>query len=71
MRAGTAAALDVAALRAHYPALEGEHDGKRLVYLDNACTALKPRRVAEALSDFYLRLGVCGGKRSTHTPKRR
>ncbi len=58
--------LDFKALRAHYPALELPVDGKRLVYLDNACTALKPRCVAEALSDFYLNSGACGGKRSTH-----
>ena len=58
--------LDVAALRRHYPALDNLVEGKRLVYLDNACTALKSRRVAERLSEFYLNRGVCGGKRSTH-----
>lgn len=41
-------------------------DGKRLVYLDSACTALKPARVAERLADFYANWGGCGGKRSTH-----
>jgi cysteine desulfurase/selenocysteine lyase len=59
-------ALDVEALRSRYPALAQAHDGRALVYLDSACTALKPRRVAEALSDFYLNWGGCGGKRSTH-----
>lgn len=60
------APFDVQALRAHYPSLDAEVDGRRLVYLDSACTALKPRVVAEALCDFYLRWGGCGGKRSTH-----
>ncbi|MFH1723452.1 MAG: aminotransferase class V-fold PLP-dependent enzyme [Elusimicrobiota bacterium] len=58
--------LDVGALRAHYPALDNRVDGKRLVYLDSACTALKPRCVAERLGEFYLNWGGCGGKRSTH-----
>lgn len=58
--------LDVAALRRRYPVLKRRIDGKRLVYLDSACTALKPRIVAETLRDFYGGLGGCGGKRSTH-----
>lgn len=62
----SAAALDVAALRSLYPALGREVDGKSLVYLDSACTALKPARVAERLADFYANWGGCGGKRSTH-----
>ncbi len=61
-----APALDVPALRALYPALGREVNGKRLVYLDSACTALKPARVAERLADFYANWGGCGGKRSTH-----
>jgi cysteine desulfurase/selenocysteine lyase len=59
-------ALDVSALRGLYPALERELDGRRLVYLDSACTALKSRSVADALADFYANWGGCGGKRSTH-----
>jgi cysteine desulfurase/selenocysteine lyase len=62
----TADALDVKALREEYPALENKFEGKRLVYLDSACTALKPRCVADRLRDFYLNWGGCGGKRSTH-----
>ncbi len=62
----TAPALDVAALRALYPALGREIGGKRLVYLDSACTALKPESVALRLADFYANWGGCGGKRSTH-----
>lgn len=58
--------LDVEAIRREFPSLQQAFAGKRLVYLDSACTALKPRRVAERLSDFYLNWGGCGGKRSTH-----
>ena len=53
-------------MRALYPALGREVDGKALIYLDSACTALKPARVAERLADFYANWGGCGGKRSTH-----
>lgn len=61
----TAAGLDVERLRAEFPALSQAISGKRLVYLDSACTALKSRRVARAAA-ADLELGVCGGKRSTH-----
>lgn len=60
------AAYDVDAVRAAYPVLERETDGRRLVYLDSACTALKPARMAERMADFYANWGGCGGKRSTH-----
>lgn len=53
-------------VRALFPALGREVDGKRLVYLDSACTALKSRAVSEAVARFYSELGACGGKRSTH-----
>jgi cysteine desulfurase/selenocysteine lyase len=56
----------VEAVRALYPALRREIGGKSLVYLDSACTALKPASVAERLADFYANWGGCGGKRSTH-----
>ena len=60
------ASFDVEAWREHFPALRTEIDGKRLVYLDSACTALKSRRVSERLADFYSAWGGCGGRRSTH-----
>lgn len=59
-------AFDVEALRREYPALAGKVEGKSLVYLDSACTALKPGRVAERLAEFYRGSAGCGGRRSTH-----
>ncbi|MBI3554079.1 MAG: aminotransferase class V-fold PLP-dependent enzyme [Elusimicrobia bacterium] len=59
-------AFAVDKIRREFPALEREFNGKKLVYLDSACTALKSRGVAEAVSRFYETLGACGGKRSTH-----
>lgn len=58
--------LDVDALRAEYPSLRHTIGGKSLVYLDNACTALKPKVVADRMHEVYLDWGGCGGKRSTH-----
>ena len=47
-------ALDVAAVRSHFPILERTVKGKPLVYFDNAATTQKPRAVIDALSDYYL-----------------
>lgn len=59
-------AFDAASVRRQFPALARDFGGKKLVYLDSACTALKSAGVAEATSRFYSALGACGGKRSTH-----
>jgi cysteine desulfurase/selenocysteine lyase len=42
-------------IRDEFPALHQSVKGKPLVYLDNAATVQKPRRVIEALADFYRR----------------
>jgi cysteine desulfurase/selenocysteine lyase len=44
---------DVEEIRRDFPILERRIDGKRLVYLDNAATSQKPRRVIEALTEYY------------------
>src|SRR6202171_360623 len=46
-------ALDLAAIRAEFPALSQPAHGKPLVYLDSAATSQKPRAVIEAVSRFY------------------
>jgi len=48
-------ALDALHLRKDFPIFERTPHGKRLVYLDSANTSQKPRRVIEALTDFYER----------------
>ncbi len=50
---GEASVLDVARVRADFPILEREINGKPLVYLDSAATSQKPRQVIDAVSDFY------------------
>jgi cysteine desulfurase/selenocysteine lyase len=47
--------LDVASIRAEFPALQQSVHGKPLVYLDNAATTQKPRAVIDALVHYYER----------------
>ena len=49
-------------LREDFPAIM---NNPNTVYLDSACMALKPRKVIDAIMDYYERLGGCGG-RSAH-----
>ena len=44
---------DVAAIRAGFPILSRQVNGKPLVYLDNGASAQKPNRVLEAVSTAY------------------
>ena len=47
--------LDWTQLRSQFPALDQRVHGHRLVYLDNAATTQKPRRVIDAVAEFYRR----------------
>lgn len=48
--------LDTEAIRKDFPALDRVvHDGKKLVYLDNAATSQKPRQVLDVLNAYYER----------------
>lgn len=47
--------LDVARIRADFPILERTVPGGRLVYLDSANTSQKPRRVLDAMQQYYER----------------
>ena len=47
-------AFDVEKVRADFPILAQQVNGHPLVYLDNAATTQKPRRVIDAISDYYL-----------------
>lgn len=47
-----ATSYDVSALRRDFPILSREVHGKKLVYLDNAASAQKPKRVLDAMSAF-------------------
>jgi cysteine desulfurase/selenocysteine lyase len=45
--------LDARALRADFPILAQEINGKPLAYLDSAVTSQKPRQMLEAMTPFY------------------
>ena len=48
------AALDTDAIRKDFPVLQRVlHDGKPLVYLDNAATSQKPRQVLDVMNEYY------------------
>jgi cysteine desulfurase/selenocysteine lyase len=46
-------AVDVVAIRADFPILDQEINGKPLVYLDNAASSQRPRQVIDAISGYY------------------
>jgi cysteine desulfurase/selenocysteine lyase len=50
---GSAAAIDVRALRADFPILGREVHGRPLVYLDSAATSQKPEPVLAAMDAYY------------------
>ncbi|MBA2629934.1 MAG: SufS family cysteine desulfurase, partial [Thermoleophilaceae bacterium] len=50
---GAVAARPLVDVRADFPVLEREINGRSLVYLDSAATAQKPRQVIEAMERFY------------------
>lgn len=57
----------LAALNREFPVLKSRFGGRRLVYLDSACTVLKMRGAADAQRENLLRLGGCGGRRSFYS----
>ncbi|MEL6543982.1 MAG: cysteine desulfurase [Myxococcota bacterium] len=49
----TSDGYDVEAVRAQFPILKREMNGKPLVFLDSAATSLKPKSVVDAIAKFY------------------
>lgn len=47
------AQLDIAKIREEFPILHQKVNGRDLVYLDNAATTQKPKRVIQKLVDYY------------------
>ncbi len=50
--------LDVTKIRADFPILDREVNGKPLVYLDNAATSQTPKHVIDVIVDYYQRLNA-------------
>jgi cysteine desulfurase/selenocysteine lyase len=57
--------LDVQRLREDFQVLQKDFDGKKIVYLDSACMALKPNQVIEKMNEYYYEFPGCGD-RSVH-----
>jgi cysteine desulfurase/selenocysteine lyase len=53
MNALATTGLDIEKIRTQFPVLNQQVNGKPLVYLDNAATNQKPKRVIDALSKYY------------------
>jgi cysteine desulfurase/selenocysteine lyase len=51
----TTSSYDLTRIRADFPALHQEVNGRPLVYLDNAATTQKPRIVLDTLQEYYTR----------------
>ena len=57
---------DIDAIRADFPAITQQVDGKPVIYLDNACMTAKPTVVLRAMEEYYTRFPGCHG-RAAHT----
>lgn len=57
--------MDVDRVRRDFPILFAENPRGPLVYLDSACTSLRPQPVIDATLEYYRDYPVCGG-RSIH-----
>lgn len=53
MSVSTLSQLDIQKIRNEFPVLDQRVNGKPLVYLDNAATSQKPKRVIEKLTGYY------------------
>ncbi|MEO9475907.1 MAG: cysteine desulfurase [Cyclobacteriaceae bacterium] len=49
----TATTLSIADIRAQFPVLDQQVNGKPLIYFDNAATSQKPKSVIDALAQYY------------------
>src|SRR3954468_21547608 len=66
LRVTATSPLDVQRIRADFPILTRQVNGHLLVYLDNAATSQKPRKVIDALVDFYTTINA-NVHRGVHT----
>jgi len=58
--------FDVEIIRADFPILEREINGRPVVYLDSAATSQKPRIVIDAISNYYTQINA-NVHRGVHT----
>ena len=54
--------LDIQRIRQDFPQLRRSIKGKPPIYLDSACTSLRPEPVIQAIADYQRRAPVCHGR---------
>ncbi len=57
--------MDIDKIREDFPILQKKVNGKPFIYLDSACTTLKPQKVIDAILGYYTEYTGCAG-RSVH-----
>ncbi len=57
--------MDIQRIREDFPCLHREIKGKLPIYLDTACTSLRPKQVIDVMNEYYNEFPSCGG-RSVH-----
>jgi len=57
--------MNIDKIREDFPILQKKVNGKPFIYLDSACTTLKPKRVIDAVLAYYTEYTGCAG-RSVH-----
>lgn len=57
--------MDIEKTRQDFPLLQIKLKGKPIIYFDNACQALRPQPVINAINDYYQEYPACAG-RSIH-----
>jgi cysteine desulfurase/selenocysteine lyase len=57
--------MDINKIREDFPILNKKINGKPFIYFDSACTSLKPKKVIDAILEYYTEYTGCAG-RSVH-----
>ncbi len=58
--------MDVKKIRQDFPMLKDQPGRKPIVYFDNACQALRPQVVLDAINEYYLKSSACSGRSMHH-----
>ncbi len=57
--------MNVTKIREDFPILQEKLKGKPIIYFDNACMALRPKQMIDAMNEYYYKYPGCAG-RSMH-----
>ena len=54
--------IDTNKIRKDFPSLQKSYNSKPVIYFDNACMTLKPKRITDAVIDYYHNFPGCHGR---------